>query len=298
MSQGFSVVIPAFNYGHCVERAVRSVLKQTCPAFEVIVINDGSSDDTETVMQALVAEGDERLRYVSQSNQGLSAVRNRGVEESRYPWLVFLDADDEMCPGALAAYQACATENPSARLLIGGHVSATADRQTPIAPLEASAERKVNFANYLNKKLTISNGACAMHQSLFETVRYDPALRHTEDLPVFAHILANYDVACFPAPVAVIHKHAGSMRHDVDAALRVGLSLETSIFDDNGLPDWAATLRKPYRARRLISLIKLCERAGRYRDVRQLYRALLRVSPLQALSPRYLRRFLRSLWQS
>lgn len=298
MNQGFSVVIPVFNYGHCVERAVRSVLDQSYPALEVIVVNDGSTDDTDIVMRGLVALGDQRLRYISQTNQGLSAVRNRGLQESRYPWLVFLDADDEMCPGALEAYQACATACPSARLLIGGHVSATTDRQTSIAPLEASAERKLNFANYLNKKLTISNGACAMHRSLFESVSYDPALRHTEDLPVFAHILANYNVACFSTPVAMIHKHAGSMRHDVDAALKVGLSLEAKIFDDNGLPQWAEALRKPYRARRLISLIKLCERAGRYQDVGRLYRELFRVSPLQALSPRYLRRFLRSLWLS
>lgn len=300
MSMGFSVVIPAYNYGHCVERAVRSVLAQpqTAVQLDVLVINDGSSDNTDEVMQGLVEEGDGRLRYLSQPNQGLSAVRNRGVEEARHDWLIFLDADDEMCPDALTAYGDCAKAFPQARLLIGGHVSCSGDKRVDIAPLQTSEQHQANFAHYLNKKLTISNGACAMHKSLFSSVRYDPALRHTEDLPVFAHILANYPVASFAQPVAVIYKHADSMRHDVDAALQIGLSLEAHIFDNNGLPEWAAALRKPYRARRLTSLLKICARAGRHGDVRALYQALLCTAPLQALKPRYLRRYLRSLLAS
>ncbi len=298
MSMGLSVVIPAYNYAHCLVTAVRSVLSEPGDDFEVLVINDGSSDNTDEVMTALLAEGDARLRYISQPNQGLSAVRNRGIKEGLFEWLVFLDADDEMCPGALEAYRRCASEHPRARLLIGGHYSCKGDRKTAIAPIEVSASHRDNLANYLEKKLSISNGACAMHKSLFANVGYDPNLRHTEDVPVFSHILANFDVASFATPVAAIHKHDDSMRHDVDAALKVGPALEAHIFDDNGLPEWAQSLRKAYRTRRLLSLLKICDRADRAREVRGLYLQLLRTAPVEALKPRYLRRFVRSLFAS
>ncbi len=295
MSAGFSVVIPAYNYGHCIERAVQSVLSQSYSDFEVLVINDGSTDNTDEVMRALENQHSGVLRYIPQVNQGLSAVRNRGIEEARFPWLIFLDADDEMCSEALSALEKCAQESPQARLLIGGHYSCSGDACEKIRPRPITADCKKNFAAFLGKKLTISNGACAMHQQLFATVRYDPNLRHTEDLPVFAHVLANYPVAETPEPIAKIHKHADSMRHDVRAALTVGMSLEERIFDNNGLPEWAQKERKSYRVRRLLSLLKICDRAKSYSDVRDLYRQLFREAPLTALQPRYLRRLLKSL---
>ncbi|PHR64023.1 glycosyltransferase family 2 protein [Alcanivorax sp.] len=298
MSAGFSVVIPAYNYGHCIERAVQSVLSQSYSDFEVLVINDGSTDNTDEIMRALENQHSDVLRYIPQVNQGLSAVRNRGIEKARFPWLIFLDADDEMCSEALSALEKCAQESPQARLLIGGHYSCSGDACEKIRPRPITADCKKNFAAFLGKKLTISNGACAMHQQLFATVRYDPNLRHTEDLPVFAHVLANYPVATTPEPIAKIHKHEDSMRHDVSAALAVGMSLEERIFDHNGLPEWAQSARKAYRVRRLLSLLKICYRAERYTDVRCLYRQLFGEAPLTALQPRYLRRLLKSLMKS
>jgi glycosyltransferase involved in cell wall biosynthesis len=295
MNTGFSVVIPAYNYGHCIERAVRSVLNQSYPVFEVIVINDGSTDDTDVLMQSLMEGDNPRLRYITQSNQGLSAVRNMGVEESTYPWLVFLDADDEMCPEGLAALGQCFQENPEALLLIGGHFSCSGEVCDQVHPWPASDNKQKNFSAFLEKKFSLSNGACAMHRQLFMAVRYDPELRHTEDLPVFAHVIANYPVATVSLPIAKIHKHVGSMRHDVDAALAVGMSLESRIFDNNGLPEWAQPMRKRYRVRRLLSLLKICDRAERYGDVRRLYGQLFRESPFMAMQPRYIRRLIKSL---
>lgn len=79
----FSIVIPAYNYGSFLARAIHSVLDQNFIACEVIVINDGSTDSTDAVMQEILEGGDPRLRYIKQENQGLSAVRNHGVSQSR-----------------------------------------------------------------------------------------------------------------------------------------------------------------------------------------------------------------------
>lgn len=92
-----SVIIAVYNGAPTIRRAVESVLAQTCPAHEVIVIDDGSTDDTD----AVVAEFGDRVRYLRQSNAGVSAARNAGAAAATGAWLAFLDADDWYYPDRL-----------------------------------------------------------------------------------------------------------------------------------------------------------------------------------------------------
>lgn len=292
---GFSVVIPTYNYGHCIERALRSTLDQDYPCFEVRVINDGSTDNTAEVVQTLKNQGLE-FDYVEQKNAGLSAVRNRGVAESRYEWLIFLDADDEMLDSALARFAATISEKPSAKMIVAAHESVFADgRRKMVRPHEMSQRRTVNLERYLTKQFSIANGACAMHKSVFHDIAYREDMRQTEDIPVFSHVLAHFDLAVLPEPVARIYKHPGSLRHDIAAARAVGMELEEIIFEKSGLPREAQFLRKQYHGRRALSLLKMCYRSGDYHGVIKFYGEAIRSLPLKALSPRILRRFLMSV---
>lgn len=91
MSPRVSVVIPTYNRVGIVPRAIESVLAQTVTDLEVIVVDDGSSDDTG---KALAKTFGDRIRYFAQVNQGASVARNRGIEEARGEWIAFLDSDD------------------------------------------------------------------------------------------------------------------------------------------------------------------------------------------------------------
>ena len=88
-----SVIVPAHNYGHLLHETLQSVREQTFASWECIVIDDGSADDTATVLDDL-AKQDRRIRPYSQKRQGLSATRNRGLALSRGRYVQFLDADD------------------------------------------------------------------------------------------------------------------------------------------------------------------------------------------------------------
>lgn len=109
-----SVVIPCFAQAHFLSDAIESVLTQTCTDHEIIVIDDGSPDDVREVVGRHPG-----VRCLSQSNEGLSAARNRGMRESTGDFIVFLDADDRLLPHALAAGLAAFASRPNCAFVWG-----------------------------------------------------------------------------------------------------------------------------------------------------------------------------------
>ena len=97
MNSKVSVILPTFNYGRFIGDAIKSVLGQTVPATEIIVVDDGSTDHTEEVVKAL----GEKVQYIKQENSGVGAARNNGVKNSCGDLIAFLDADDIWLPTKL-----------------------------------------------------------------------------------------------------------------------------------------------------------------------------------------------------
>ena len=98
MSDQVSVIIPTYNRAHCIDRAIRSVLAQTHTDWELIIVDDGSTDHTREVLAGF----GEKIRVILQSNAGPSAARNAGARAARGKFLAFLDSDDEWLPEKLA----------------------------------------------------------------------------------------------------------------------------------------------------------------------------------------------------
>jgi len=111
----FSVIIPTFNNADTLLRAVRSVQMQSYPAYEIIVIDDGSSDETPDVLAGLGSA----ILFIRQPNAGVSAARNNGAEVATGEWLAFLDADDEYEPDRLKLHAEWISEEPELDFLLG-----------------------------------------------------------------------------------------------------------------------------------------------------------------------------------
>ena len=110
-----SVIIPLYNKSSTVCRTVATILQQTYKDFELIIVDDGSTDGGLDLLKSHF--NDNRIRYISKANSGVSATRNLGVKESRGDWVAFLDADDLWLPTYLEEMAGMITRNPDADMI-------------------------------------------------------------------------------------------------------------------------------------------------------------------------------------
>jgi len=118
----FSIIIPVFNVSEYLERCVQSVLKQTFKNFEVILINDGSTDGSDQICEEL-EDQNKRIKYFSQENKGLSETRNRGITESKGEWIIFVDSDDTIEANTLELFLKIINKNVDVDIIIANHVT-------------------------------------------------------------------------------------------------------------------------------------------------------------------------------
>ena len=111
----FSVVIPLYNKEHYIEATIQSVLKQTCQDFEVLVVDDGSKDNSLTLARKFESE---RVRIIPQENQGVSVARNTGILNAQGEFICFLDADDEWRPDYLATIDDLTVKYPESAIFV------------------------------------------------------------------------------------------------------------------------------------------------------------------------------------
>ena len=266
----FSVIIPTYNYGHYLTRAVDSALDQQVDgAPTVIVIDDGSTDHTPEV----AAEYGNRIRYLRQANQGVSAARNRGLLEVRTDWIVFLDADDRLLPTALRHFEDSIGNAPGARLHFGHYYSLSSDgvrreagrRPTMREPLK-------NFERFIRRFFTISRGTACYHRDVFQRIRFPVGLTHGEDIVVDGQVLACFPAASIRQPLAEIYDHPGRCRDNVQRLKACGTSVVDELFNPDILPAEAMKLRPLFLSRWYLTLGRACFLAGDFTQARSYYR--------------------------
>jgi SAM-dependent methyltransferase len=167
-----SVILNTYNRVAQVGKAIETVLSQAGVDLELVVVDDGSTDDTQA---ALASVTDARMRYLRQSNRGLSAARNVGAREAQGEWLLFLDDDDRLCEGALEALLTAAND-PACRVVVGG-VRYVRDGEVRKERAAASLDHALAGSFLINRTLFYEAGGylegmpCSHQTELFLRVR-------------------------------------------------------------------------------------------------------------------------------
>lgn len=199
-----SVVIPTYNLARFLPEAVASARAQSWPDLEIIVVDDGSTDDTPEVLERLSREGD--LRCIRQENAGASAARNRGIREARKSWVAFLDADDFWLAGKLAAQFEALDGKPSAAFsYTDARVRRADGSEGDVACGTAGRLLPQMLAGNL-----FATPTALVRRDCFDAVGlFEPRLRTGEDWDMWMRLAAHFDCARVTRPLTVVRAAAG-----------------------------------------------------------------------------------------
>ena len=216
-----TAVIPTYNYGRFVAQAVESALAQTYSNIEVIVVDDGSSDDTR---EQLAAYG-ERVRYIYQTNQSVAAARNTGIRSARGSLIAFLDADDLWHPQKLEIQMRCLAKHPTVGLLAVDRLTEGAQTWPLLNGSAHPRERTVTVEELVLRPLFAPSGVL-VRKECFDAIGYfDTTLRNAEDYDMWIRIACRYPIVKLQVPLWWYRVHGANKSHvparQEAAALRV-----------------------------------------------------------------------------
>ncbi|WP_183355146.1 glycosyltransferase family 2 protein [Geomonas silvestris] len=210
-AERITVVIPLYNKADYIARALRSVLEQRCPPFEVIVVDDGSTDRGP---QVVLEFQDARVKLVRQPNGGVSAARNRGIQEAAGELIAFLDADDAWYPHFLQTVLRLRKSFPDAGLYATGYEIVSAGKRRPLRlhgiplpPWEGEVESYFLSAA-LGEAPVCSSAVCIPKKVFSEIGCFLAGRRMGEDVDLWGRIAANFPLAYSPLAAACYHHDA------------------------------------------------------------------------------------------
>lgn len=199
-----SVIIPTYNYAHFIGEAIESVQAQTYRNFEIIVVDDGSTDATRDVVS-----GFPEVRYLHQANQGIALARNAGQLASNGDFLVFLDADDRLLPDALSAGVAALNTNPDCAF-VNGHWQLISNKGKPLPSPPVVCIASDHYRAFLDENYVGTVGQVMFRRSNLEAVNgFDSSVPGCDDIELYLRIARSYPVQCHDK-IVVQHRRHGS----------------------------------------------------------------------------------------
>jgi glycosyltransferase involved in cell wall biosynthesis len=222
-----SVVIPCFNHGQFLGNAIESVLAQTYENFEIIVVDDGSTDDT-----ADVAKRYPSVKYIRQQNTGRSAARNAGLQQSRGEFVAFLDADDRFLAHALRTGADCLAQHPECAF-VSGHCRVIDTTGSVLAAPRQRCVPRDHYIELLRGGTYIWCPASVLYRRrVFDFVHgFDPAVVPVEDYDLYLRITKDFPVHCHAQVIAEYRQHSSNTSRDLARMQKAALAAHSAQWD-------------------------------------------------------------------
>ena len=231
----FSVVIPLYNKELSITNTVQSVLDQTCQDFEIVIINDGSTDGS---IKAVEAINDNRIRLIHQENKGVSAARNHGIKEAKYEWIAFLDGDDLWEPNHLEEITKMMKSYPEEKVFVTSFVYSD-NRPMFKHPRTTSIFKIENYFKVAMKENLMWTSIVVISKECFKKLGgFNEELNRGEDLELWARLALEYDIVKnseVTATYRIEAENRSNLNNDVESmhVYHINLSLTKSYSENS-----------------------------------------------------------------
>lgn len=257
----FSVVIPLYNKELSITKTIKSVLKQTFQDFEIVIIDDGSTDSSVEQVKTLK---DDRIRLIHQKNQGVSAARNLGIEEANFEWIALLDGDDLWEPNHLEEITKMMEHFPNEKVFVtsfeysDNRIFYKHSRDNSIFKIE----------NYFKEAISeplIWTSIIVFHKSCIDNVGgFNKNLSHGEDLDLWARLSKKYNIIK-SSVITAIYRTEAENRSISSRNLKRSLSYHIDLANSESIDEIN------YYKKGILNILRNCLVGHRFKDFLKVY---------------------------
>ena len=272
MSSKISVIIPTYNNAQFIPEAIESVFSQTYPIFEVIVINDGSTDNTNEVL----AKHLDKIIYIEQKNGGPAKARNTGLKRATGDYIAFLDADDIWLPHKISEQIQKIEKNPNCVMVYSRHVKFDNATGKDFAAWPENVCSGKIFDNLLLENYILLSTILFKRYILQDVGYFNEQLLTAEDTNLFLRIAKNFEIEGMPQIHVRRRQHNTNIsnRYDINVGTLDNLDNIVKIYPEFH-PDKYPVMKKAYQIRG-ISMIRESFYFDEYRKCREICRKLIK----------------------
>lgn len=214
-----SVIIPTYNRAHYIAASIQSALDQTYPHLEVIVIDDGSTDNTAEILTRF----DDRVHCIKQVNQGVAAARNTGLAQVQGQYIAFLDSDDLWLPDKLEKQIAALEARPEVGLIHSRMMEIDEHGNALNTETYTEDDLRGHIYKRLLRGVPIITSSVVVRQSVIAHIGSFDHMRMGEDSDLWVRIAKHYEIDALLEPLVLWRIHAGKFERDPEELLNVHL---------------------------------------------------------------------------
>ncbi len=289
-----SIIIPTYNYGRYIGRALASLASQDYKPLEIIVVDDGSTDDTRNV----IARSGLDVTYIHQANGGVSSARNAGLAAATGTFIAFLDADDYLLDGAISMRAGILLSRPDIGIVFCD--TCTEDAEGNLHYRREAAkdiESDRFYEDLLLRHLRFQTSTAMVRAETAKRFLFPDDLANGEDLVYFSKVFFAVK-GYFIAKEAVVNlHHADSLRHNVGEIVRQDISFVSAILDDPYYAGALEYMRGELTSKRHLELFRRLYLSGRLREARSHYAKAVAIRPASLFRLSYLSKAVRSFFR-
>ncbi len=226
-----SIIIPCYNYGHLISQTLDSLTKQTFKDWEALIIDDGSTDETTTIIGEYMTK-DSRFKYHFQSNSGVSTARNHGIRLSTGSYIQFLDADDLLSPAKIEMQVNLLHENNEVMVSYCNSVQFGLNGNDLTNDINLENDTRLNMRQILTKNLVVSSPL--IRKSAFKSLQFYEGMRYSEDWKFWIELIlagASFRKVGDPSCQTMIRIHENNSSTNRTSMLQSELDLKLSMFE-------------------------------------------------------------------